>query len=498
MAFSSLNVLTNQGYKKLNLAEQFLFSSLQGLANRTENGIYCICNNFNGLNFSPLAAEFWLGQINIPKTPFNNAWPLLRSYPSINSYILCDIFNDPESANIASSLAGIAGAITVDVSLEQKIKKLKYIKAADVRGWSFERLLADYGRTFNTSFAIELNNGFAGTTPPGIAWGPRDFAIANKTIVLFGQDQRDIVMGRIPECMPIYGWNVPKDGNEGDTITDVSQYGDYYVAADAAFNISVFNKLNVTPNPVPDPSALPAKNAKSSNTKYVAFMMSDGDNLQWLLNRGNCPNWWGSSYRGQIPIGWTMAPALFYQAPSVWNYYVSTMTPQDEFICGPSGIGYVFQNIAGNEKFSSFMDMTANFMRASNITSVATFGYDVPPGSPYPDSKYLQPYLNESAINGVFYSSFTPWVVPYNHEPYVFDGKAVVPTIIDLSKGVHAALDTISSGRQNPPVYLIYVDAWCNQNEPWDWVNGVVQGLPTDGSVQVVKPSELFPQAVAE
>ena len=490
MTFSSINVLSNTDYQKLSTAEQFLFSSLQGLANQSDQGIYCVCNNFNGLDFSPLAAELWLTKIAVPQTIFNDAWSLLRQYKDIKTYILCDIFNHPDSANIASSLSGILGALTVDVSLESKIKGLGYNLALDVTHMSFQTFLDTYHSQFTLEFMVELDNAFSGAKPTGIAWGPRDLAIAFKEIVVFGQDQRDRVMKLTQDCIAIYGWNTA-GGNEGKTITDVSGHGDYYIAADAAFNVSIFCQLDMSPLPVPSP-ARPVQPQKSSNTKYVAFMMSDGDNLQWLLNRGNCPYWWGSSYRGQFPIGWTMAPALFYQAPSVWNYYVSTMSAQDEFICGASGIGYVFQNIAATKKFTSFMDLTGAFMTAANVTSVTTFGNDFPSTTAYPDAAYLQPYLNQSAANGAFYSSFTPWVVPNDRQPYVSNGKAVIPTIIDITNGIQPTIDAITLGTQNPPVYLVYVNAWCNNNQPMDYVNGVVQGLPTDGSVQVVKPSELF------
>jgi hypothetical protein len=496
MTFSSINVLSNTGYQSLSAAEAFLFSSLQGLANQTDQGLYCVCNNFNGLDFSSLAAELWLGQITIPQTVTDDAWSLLSSYPNITSYILCDIVNHSNSANIASSLAGILGALTVDISLESKVKALGYTLAQDVTTWTFDHLLVTNGTSFTKTFAVELNNVFSGASPTGIAWGPRDFAIANKAIVLFGQAQRDSVMNLIPGCIPIYGWDVPTGGNEGVTITDVSGHGDYYVAADVAFNVSIFNQLDVTPNPVPSPNPMPTRSAQNANTKYVAFMMSDGDNLQWLLNRGNCPYWWGSPYRGQIPIGWTMAPALFYQAPSVWNYYVSTMSAQDEFICGASGIGYVFQNIATSKKFDHFIDLTVGFMNSANLNSVTTFGNDTQQSTAYPDAAYLQPYLNQPTVAGAFYSSFSPWVVPYNQQPYVFNNKAVIPTIIDITNGIQQTIDAINSGTQDPPVYLVYVNAWCNNNQPMDYVNGVVQGLPTDGSVQVVKPSELFAHAV--
>jgi hypothetical protein len=44
--------------------------------------------------------------------------------------------------------------------------------------------------------------------------------------------------------------------------------------------------------------------------------------------------------RGQQPLNWTIAPGLVDIAPGILNYYYSTATPNDCFVCGPSGMGY--------------------------------------------------------------------------------------------------------------------------------------------------------------
>jgi hypothetical protein len=60
---------------------------------------------------------------------------------------------------------------------------------------------------------------------------------------------------------------------------------------------------------------------KSSSTQQhqVAFLMSDGDNVQWLFNNfvTDPNNWWGSPARGQVPLGWTLSPALVDLGPAV-------------------------------------------------------------------------------------------------------------------------------------------------------------------------------------
>ena len=48
-------------------------------------------------------------------------------------------------------------------------------------------------------------------------------------------------------------------------------------------------------------------------------------------------SWWGSSDRGQVPIGWTITPALSELAPLLLDYFYNTATAEDEFVGAASG-----------------------------------------------------------------------------------------------------------------------------------------------------------------
>jgi hypothetical protein len=47
---------------------------------------------------------------------------------------------------------------------------------------------------------------------------------------------------------------------------------------------------------------------------YVAFLITDGDNMQWLLNKFIWnPFWWASQHRDAIPFTWGMHRSALYQ-----------------------------------------------------------------------------------------------------------------------------------------------------------------------------------------
>src|SRR6185312_11969423 len=90
---------------------------------------------------------------------------------------------------------------------------------------------------------------------------------------------------------------------EGSGVTRASQYGIATVASDYATNLTVHSGMPRTVNikPIPPKPAL-------QNKMYVAFIMSDGDNLQYVEHLER--KLWNDPGRGQVPMGWTMSPAM--------------------------------------------------------------------------------------------------------------------------------------------------------------------------------------------
>jgi hypothetical protein len=66
------------------------------------------------------------------------------------------------------------------------------------------------------------------------------------------------------------------------------------------------------PNPMtctcPDTHACSLKHAcPCLCAPQVAFLMTDGDNIQWLLGPfSTSPSWFASPDRGLVPLGWTV------------------------------------------------------------------------------------------------------------------------------------------------------------------------------------------------
>ncbi|MFD2144544.1 hypothetical protein [Mucilaginibacter antarcticus] len=124
---------------------------------------------------------------------------------------------------------------------------------------------------------------------------------------------------------------------EAPGITRASKYGIATIASDWSFNLTVFSGTSRVINIKPTPPKPPLK-----NKIYVAFILSDGDNLQFVEHLMR--KLWNNPDRGAVPMGWTVSPAMLDAMPGALNYYYKTATDNDNLISGPSGFGYTYPN----------------------------------------------------------------------------------------------------------------------------------------------------------
>jgi len=134
------------------------------------------------------------------------------------------------------------------------------------------------------------------------------------------------------------GWGADEHTN----VSTASKYGVSVVAADWSYNLTALSAFPSLPIAQKKQASPPVEN----DVHYVTFIMSDGDNQQWNLgsNYGS-PKWYGSPYRGNFNMGWSITPSMYYLAPTVLDLYyknASNGKNNDTFIVSPSGNGYMY------------------------------------------------------------------------------------------------------------------------------------------------------------
>mmetsp|Transcript_14856 Transcript_14856/g.30347 ORF Transcript_14856/g.30347 Transcript_14856/m.30347 type:complete len:281 (+) Transcript_14856:269-1111(+) len=268
------------------------------------------------------------------------------------------------------------------------------------------------------------------------------------------------------------------------------------IAADQALNLAV---LNASPETVKHRPAVvrsqgdTRQDAKPKHT--VCFVMSDGDNVQWILNDWSAEKgangWWASAERGNVKMGWTLSPSLAALAPAALQWIMAGATENDQLIAGPSGATYAFVNdFPDTHTFKAFAEESSYLMgkagmRIVNVLNDEGFAetVDVMLAEEDIDAVFLYEYNGYSELGGaisfvggkpVIGGRFNLW------SPDFYD----VDDLVDALKGLPNMDDVTSSDGYT----LIPVHAWSHSVE--DIVSAVKQ-LEADGRFDVVLPDEL-------
>ena len=81
------------------------------------------------------------------------------------------------------------------------------------------------------------------------------------------------------------------------------------------------------------------RTGKVTARNFASIYVGDYDSAAWLYQK--LPEIWDDPNRGKIPLGWAFNPALAQRFPVGLAYTRATATPNDTFITGDSGFGYL-------------------------------------------------------------------------------------------------------------------------------------------------------------
>ncbi len=365
---------------------QLLYLSLQGLVNRAKPQIYC--------NFGPTDAGWlnwirrngWVKQV----TPIAEPRALLSRFRSRFRGVVVTDPKLPATRNLACMLASVENCL---VASPRIAKELKLPIVADLRGrWTTN--VAAYRWAFDTLWP-RLNHYVAACSYPDHL-GLRDYLIQNRVFTFWLSGPIDgakpyadpngevrlmeELLAKMPANMPImsYPWAGKDVGiGEGPGVTLFAEFGKYLVGTIDCANLSVHSGIRA---PKPRQKVVRAPRLQG-NKVYLAFILSDGDNLPVLTN-SNFPQLWKDPLRGKIPISWTISPSASILLPDVMQYYYTTATPGDSFLAAVSGVGYTYPDSYGKRfrpqdqkaVFDGFLDQTAAYMARCDLTSAWIMG----------------------------------------------------------------------------------------------------------------------------
>lgn len=313
--------------------ERLMFVVLQGLVNKTQPRLFLFEPAGEGKYKWPER----LG-LRIKEFPIEKRFELIRKYADeLEGVVLYDSSNNIHYANLASTVAGIDNLLPVTRELYVRLLEegIKLRVVSDLTRLNFTRTTQIYDYLY-TNYWKRCTHRLLVSQPPERGF-VRDLAVASGAAIVWLDVRKwneSVILRKFLKDMKsgeslITGWFPEERSGVGIT----TEYGLSIVPSDFYMNATVYAGMSKSIHyPV-----IP-KMPKLENKVYLTLFLSDGDNVQYCQHAMS--QLWEKNGRGNIPINWTISPALVDFGPALLNYYYDTATDNDCFASGPSGIGY--------------------------------------------------------------------------------------------------------------------------------------------------------------
>ena len=461
---------------------------------------------------STTAYQKWLdnmqvyADININSDYFQNPQGLFQIFKSeIHGFIDLVNFNDDTYArDIAITLA--AGSDNLVIASNN----CNYITSdflSQTLGIPSVQVISDTNEnTFSeiwNELRYNLNNNFINFQPGSKSGNLADWAIFARAATLewkdpTGSDGKDTKMVLEAVCSDqtlsycsgvATGW-----GDEDPFVSSLSKYAVFVHPSDWAVNMAALANVDQS-NLLQKQNLNVNYNQQDTNIHTVTFVMTDGDNLQWLFNDWYASqNWWGNSQRGQVPLGWTFSPSTVDLNPIELDQVLREQTTNDELVTGPSGQGYTFLDSYNSNNLDYYSKVTLESMDRINMDIAVLIGHSS-------NKKYLNSLLQQSPspLKGVFYWDYINGYA--NSDPSICYFQNNIPVIKaryslwENGNGPYMygvdqlvqQLSTLTKNINNKGGYsMIPVHAWSHN---YDDVVNVVNQLNALGGFDVVSPT---------
>jgi hypothetical protein len=346
--------------------ELVLFASLKGVVNATRPRIF----SYEGDAFAE-GKHTWLSSLGLAWQEHTDNWALIGKYRSeIEGVIVYDPLV-PDTMNLATTMAARRKALVVSPALLPRLTGTPHSLPVleDLRG-RFANKVAVYDSMFANQWPTVTHRVLLGLSPDHHKAALREYAIALGAAVVWLDPEvaaESAVLDRFLAAMgpgnAYMGW-WPE---EGPGVERGSRFGIATVASDYATNLTLHSGMPRTVGV----KVIPPKPILQ-NRIYVAFILSDGDNLQYVEHLMR--KLWNDPGRGRVPIGWTVSPAMLDAMPGALDFYHRTSTDSDNLVSGPSGWGYGYPNSwPSSQQLDQFVARTEDYALRAGLRVVTVW-----------------------------------------------------------------------------------------------------------------------------
>ena len=340
-----------------------LFVSLEGIVNRARPQIVCV-------NRREAEGKFtWLDFHKLHYTVVKGYDALLNYRTNVTGLVVTDPAQ-PDTLNLATTMAGVNNELICDPGLLATLTNAPYNFAIvdDLRG-RFADHYEVYRYLYTNYWSRCTHRIFAGLGPT-LHGHLRDYLIAVKSATVWlgpgRAEDAELLRLFVSDMKPLGGVYMGWWPGEGDGLEWIAHYGIPVLASDFFCNATVFSgvahAINIPEIPPPPPL---------ENKVYVALILSDGDNIQYMQHAMEMD--WENGVPGDIPIGWTASPLAVDLDPMMLDHYWSTATTNDCLLSGPSGAGYAHINHWSPANLAAYTRVSAPYLQRSGLRVITVW-----------------------------------------------------------------------------------------------------------------------------
>lgn len=288
---------------------------------------------------------------------------------------------------------------------------------------------------------------------PGFQAATFDYAIAHKLFVynrIFTAEATEeetaielAILNLTKANTPVLGvWYLQAD--EGSLVATVTLNYKYMIVSYESFNWSWTTGL-----PYEEMTNVQEEKITLDPTKnYVCFNFSEGDNNSYVHMQ--MPSMYDNTYRGQVAVGWTIAPTVWDTNPNIIRYYNKNWASCDGLTVPEAGVDYV-SFTPPEESRGEFFALSDEYFGRINTGSMRTLKDDMI--DPLPYAEYME---NLTSVHCGYYETSFEALNNDNEDSFLFRDTLFIKQI----QGSVAASYLSTVQTSGPFFYSVSLMGW--------------------------------------
>ncbi|MBD3185298.1 hypothetical protein GF325_00605 [Candidatus Bathyarchaeota archaeon] len=517
--------------------ELLVLASIEGLVNKHGAHLYVVYENQVGFNMRSVDLKWQDYLSTLPEcnmTMFNpaNLSQVIQHFQaelpgSFENIIIID-GEDIDAAQVATPLCGVTKSLLIPQQLYSSLapyipSTIAYNITEIFASNDLTTRVEKFEYAFENFFPL-CNQSALTISIPEYPINTRDFCIKNDIFTLwdinyvdYTEDDgavRKLANGTIVNAtvdsdaelalfekvleetdtgIPVFGFAGTYSGvNEGRVISRISGAGKYCVVSRIIHNLAFWQGL-LPPANYTFQQQHKDHDITLRNKIYACGVVGDGDNIGYCWNHLRLRTW-DQLDRGNVPVGYTLSPSLHTFAPYIMKYYYENATPNDYFMCGPSGAGYAYPRDMTSNDLHQYLDITNQLFQASDLHEIFMLGLGddlqaLPAYAAYPDIHAIFDYTHHPRREDPELHGNTTYFRCFGRSDLPGDGDYSVIKDLDALKQYEGQLDG--------PIFCYFnLGAWDFNASEWKLACDYFEGDPR---VEFVTPNvfvDLYKQSL--